>query len=144
MEFCLKALSSSRAFNRRFDNWCHLEKFGNPIIGEGFWWNGNWCSLNTLSFQQGWIIFRKEWAIIQFLYVAVYDITENANLSLVVGLIQTENMQLRWPYQWKRADVTWDIILIERVPNCWDYLFGTPDIKNKKILFHKIKKKKIM
>ena len=36
MEFCLKALSSSRAFNRRFDNWCHLEKFGNPIIGEGY------------------------------------------------------------------------------------------------------------
>jgi hypothetical protein len=38
--------------------------------------------------------------------VAVYDITENANLSLVMGLIQTENMQLRWPYQWKRPDVT--------------------------------------
>ena len=29
--------------------------------------------------------------------VAVYDITENANLSLVVGLIQTEDMQLRRP-----------------------------------------------
>lgn len=25
-------------------------------------------------------------------FVAVYDITENANFSLVVGLIQTENM----------------------------------------------------
>ena len=36
MEFCLKALSSSRAFNRRLDNWCHLEKFGNPIIGESY------------------------------------------------------------------------------------------------------------
>jgi hypothetical protein len=39
--------------------------------------------------------------------VAVYDITENANLSLVVGLIQTENMHsYGGPYQWKRADVT--------------------------------------
>jgi hypothetical protein len=40
-------------------------------------------------------------------FVAVYDITENANLSLVVGLIQTENMHsYGGPYQWKRADVT--------------------------------------
>ena len=39
--------------------------------------------------------------------VAVYDITENANLSLVVGLIQTDNMHsYGGPYQWKRADVT--------------------------------------
>jgi hypothetical protein len=138
MAFCSTAISSSRAFIRRFYDLIASVKNGNPYYSVCLNREVKEDAMVWLEFLEkinGECYIPERYWITNEALELFTDSTGNALLGCGAYL-SGHWVQYRWPSSWENTEILTDITFLELVPIVLSLIIWGPEFKNKKILLH--------